>query len=134
MRAASSEAGTIAAAHTLAVRNAGCIARIGAREAREEEAPMAMLEDSEAHATLEPLYADQVRAERLLFALATDLRHLRIDEGTRTLHLRALELKRVVARWPKDHPAADVRQELCDEVLSLHAEARVLVARSASAR
>jgi hypothetical protein len=96
-----------------------------------EEVAMAMLEDWEACSTLEPLYADQERAERLLFALATDLRHLRIEEGTRVLHLRALELKRTVARWPKDRPAADARRELCDEVLSLHAETR---ARAAAAR
>jgi len=98
--------------------------------AEEEEVPMAMLEDSESCSTLEPLYADQERAERLLFALATDLRHLRIEEGTRTLHLRALELKRTVARWPKDRPAPDERRQLCEEVLSLHAETRARAARS----
>jgi hypothetical protein len=100
------------------------------RRKEAEVVPMAMLEDSEAHSTLEPLYADQERAERLLFALATDLRHLRIEEGTRALHLRALELKRAVARWPKDQPAAEARREVCEEVLSLHAETRARAARS----
>jgi hypothetical protein len=95
---------------------------------------MAMLEDSEVHSTLDPLFADQQRAERLLYALATELRHLRLEEGTRGLHLRALELKRAVSRWPKDHPAASARRELCDEVLALHTETRAFASRTPGSR
>lgn len=88
------------------------------------EVAMSMIEDAELYASLDPLFADQYRAERLLFALATDLRHVRVEEATRALHLRALELKRVVARWPKDRPEHEARRALCDEVLALHGQTR----------
>jgi hypothetical protein len=93
-----------------------------------------MLEDSEVHSTLEPLFADQQRAERLLFALATELRHVRLEETTRGLHLRALELKRAVARWPKDRPSATARRALCDEVLALHTESMAFASRAQGTR
>ncbi len=69
------------------------------------------------------LAADQHRAERLLAELAIELRRVPVDEHTRTLHLRALALKRAVMRWPDDQPDESVRHAVVDEVRVMQKEA-----------
>ena len=63
-------------------------------------------------------------AERLLFELAAELRFVPVEERTRRLHLRALELKREVRSWRTQPPELAACDALCDEVQSLADEAR----------
>ena len=68
--------------------------------------------------------ADVHRAEMLLFELATELRRLPVEERTRALHVRALELKHSLGRWPEDQPDDPARRAFCDEVIALQRETR----------
>lgn len=66
-------------------------------------------------------------AERALHVLARDLRAVPVDGTTRRLHLRALELKREVARWRDAEPDVPSRCAALDEIEELSRE--VLAAR-----
>jgi hypothetical protein len=70
------------------------------------------------------LTADQYRAEALLFDLATTLRGVPVEECTRALHLRALTLRGILARWPLDQPDGPTREAFFGEVVALEREAR----------
>jgi hypothetical protein len=70
------------------------------------------------------LTTDQHRAESLLAELAADLRRVPVDGPMRTLHLRALSLKRAVMRWSEEHPEESVRRAVLDEVVAMQVEAR----------
>jgi hypothetical protein len=74
------------------------------------------------------LAADQHRAESLLSELATELRRVPVDEHTRSLHLRALALKRAVMHWAEQHPDESIRHAVVDEVLAMQRVARDLAA------
>jgi hypothetical protein len=63
-------------------------------------------------------------AEALLTALAADLRHVPVEEATRALHTRALQLRAAVAVWSATSPDENTRRSTCDEILALHCEAR----------
>lgn len=63
-------------------------------------------------------------AERYLHGLAHDLRRVPFVESTRRMHLRALELKRAIARWKEERPDVAVRAAAVDEVEALAREAR----------
>jgi hypothetical protein len=79
-----------------------------------------------AHQTLQ---TEKRVAESLLLDLAADLRHVPVEEATRQLHTRALQLKRVVALWSVDAPDERTRRATCDEILALKCEAREFRAR-----
>lgn len=85
--------------------------------------------DTDLYPMLCELVADKNKAEGLLFALASELRYVPVEERTRELHVRALELKRDVAEWLRRRPDASVRQALCREVQELQAETRSLLLR-----
>jgi len=51
-------------------------------------------------------------AERQLFALASRLRRVPASGPTRSLHLRALELKRELARWRAQPPDMEARDRV----------------------
>ena len=70
------------------------------------------------------LAADQERAETLLAELAGALMRVPVDEQTRTLHLRALSLKRDVMQWHEKRPEEPVRRSVVEEILSMHEAAR----------
>ena len=70
------------------------------------------------------LAADQLHVQGLLADLAAELLRVPVEESTRTLHLRALALRRVVMRWPEDHPDEQNRRAVCNEVIALQEEAR----------
>jgi hypothetical protein len=76
------------------------------------------------NARMSAFTSDQHRAESLLAELATDLRWVPVDGRTRTLHLRALSLKREVMRWSEELPEESIRHSLLDEVVEMQAEAR----------
>ena len=59
------------------------------------------------------------QAELLLFRLATHLLRLPFEGRTRMLHIRALELKRVVDEWDDLKPSASQRRAVCDEIVNL---------------
>ncbi len=68
---------------------------------------------------------DLQRAEAVLYELALVLRRVPVDERTRELHLRALHLKRDVARW-HSHMADDAtRRAVLDELGRLQSEAAI---------
>ncbi len=71
---------------------------------------------------------DQRRAETLLFELASALRFVPVEETTRDLHIRALELKRTVRDWMREPPAASAREATCDEILELQARTKMALA------
>jgi hypothetical protein len=77
------------------------------------------------------LAADQQRAERLLFELASDLRFLPLGDGTRQLHIRALEIKGAVGRWMLDPPGAIAREATCNEIVELQSQTRAVLGRAA---
>lgn len=64
----------------------------------------------------DPLDAWIAHAERRLRGLALDLRRLPLVESTWRIHVRALELKSIVARWRKERPDAVARATLLDYV------------------
>jgi hypothetical protein len=68
-------------------------------------------------------------AESLLGELAGDLRYVPVQESTRLLHTRALQLKRMVALWSVDSPDENTRRGTCNEILALQREAREARAR-----
>ena len=78
------------------------------------------------------LAADQQRAERLLFELASELRFVALAESTRRLHIRALEIKGAVGRWMNDPPEATAREATCDEIVALQARTRAVLGRAAA--
>jgi hypothetical protein len=68
---------------------------------------------------------DLQRAEAVLYELALVLRRVPVGERTRELHLRALHLKRDVARW-HSHMADDAtRRAVLDELGRLQSEAAI---------
>lgn len=68
--------------------------------------------------------ADRLDAEALLFELAAELQVLPFEDGTRTLHLRALELKRVLSAWRDEPPNVADQQGMRNEILRLLQETR----------
>lgn len=62
------------------------------------------------------------RAEKLLFALAIELRAVPVHEQTRAVHLRALELKRAVASWRASRPGEDERARVFEQIGALGRE------------
>ncbi len=66
---------------------------------------------------------DARHAEALLYDLATVLRCVPLGSHTRALHVRALELKRDVCRWPADRPAPSARRAALEELVGLRREA-----------
>ncbi len=63
--------------------------------------------------------AHRTPAETLLSRLATDLLRLPFESRTRTLHIRALELKRVVDEWTRVTPSEAERKVTHDEIADL---------------
>ncbi len=62
--------------------------------------------------------------QRALFELAADLRSVPVNERTKRLHLRALELKRMLSTW-EEHPPDDHEADaVLEEVQELAVEAR----------
>jgi hypothetical protein len=76
---------------------------------------------SSAEAELE---TEKGHAEALLMELAADLRYVPVEEATRVLHTRALQLKGAVAVWSVNAPDESTRQSTCQEILALQHEAR----------
>jgi hypothetical protein len=89
--------------------------------------------DRNSSPTSSALAADQVRAERLLFELATDLRFVAVEECTRDLHIRSLEIKGAVRRWIDEWPDARAREATCEEIVALQTRTRLLLGRTARA-
>jgi hypothetical protein len=58
-------------------------------------------------------------AERQLYALASQLRNVPASGPTRELHLRALQLKRELARWRTQLPDPAVREAVFSELEEL---------------
>jgi len=77
----------------------------------------------------EGMRTDKRVAESLLLELAADLRHVPVEEATRLLHTRSLQLRRVVALWSMDSPDESTRRSTCDEIVALQREAREFRAR-----
>ena len=71
-------------------------------------------------ATLE---VDTERAEALLYDLASKLVRVPLGPRTREVHLRALTLKREVARWRDAPPAEAARRATLDELVALQHQA-----------
>ncbi|HEY6460039.1 MAG TPA: hypothetical protein VIY73_07800 [Polyangiaceae bacterium] len=69
------------------------------------------------------LEADIACAEAALHELAVALRRVRLDECTRRLHVRALDLKRAVSGWRSSRPPPEDRREALDEIRQLLEEA-----------
>jgi hypothetical protein len=69
------------------------------------------------------LEADASHAESLLYELAVTLRRVPVEESTRRMHVRALDLKRQVVRWRADQPPRDERLSALDEIDQLAQEA-----------
>ncbi|HZU83102.1 MAG TPA: hypothetical protein VE987_09310 [Polyangiaceae bacterium] len=67
---------------------------------------------------------DRAHAEALLFDLAADLRLVPVEETTRALHIRALQLKANVVLWSADSPDEGARRAVCAEIAALHEQAR----------
>jgi hypothetical protein len=59
------------------------------------------------------------RAEAILHDLAAELRLVPLEEHTSHLHIRALELKREVARWAQTCPPRESRVAAIDELVEL---------------
>jgi hypothetical protein len=66
----------------------------------------------------------RLQAETLLHEVATELRGLPFEESTRSLHLRALALKRAIAGWADREPEDGELVAVCEEIGSLEREAR----------
>lgn len=62
-------------------------------------------------------------AERALFVLANELRRVPLEPDTRRMHVRALELKREVARWRDRRPDIRERSAILEEIEALAREA-----------
>jgi hypothetical protein len=67
-------------------------------------------------------------AEQLLFDLAAELRFVPVEERSRSLHLRALELKRTVREWTERARMAslDEIEAVIGEIHELTSQARKL--------
>ncbi len=65
------------------------------------------------------LEADIQRAESMLYDVAVALKRLRLDESTRGVHLRALDLKRAVGRWRSEEPTPEDRSSVLEEIRQL---------------
>jgi hypothetical protein len=76
-----------------------------------------------------PDVADAVRAEGLLFDLAGELRRAPVHKTLR-IHLRALQMKRVVTRWYEQPPDEASSRAVIEELLSLQREVREIGIRS----
>lgn len=73
-------------------------------------------------------------AERSLFALASELRRVPLDASTKGLHLRALELKREIARWRGRPPDPREPNAVLEEIERLAEETRRRPTRMARSR
>jgi hypothetical protein len=71
------------------------------------------------------LDADLVRAERLLFDLAGELRRVPVH-ACMHVHLRALQIKRVLMRWNEENPDDVTRHALLAELCTLQREVEAL--------
>jgi hypothetical protein len=75
------------------------------------------------------LAVDTERAQAILHDIAVELRFVGVRGGTAHLHVRALALKRDVARWAETATVESQRQAIIDELLGLHEEAKRVRAR-----
>jgi len=66
---------------------------------------------------------DLQHAEAVLYELAVLLRRVPLDEQTRDLHLRALHLKRDVAKWHEQVADESSRRAVLNELVRLRREA-----------
>jgi hypothetical protein len=66
---------------------------------------------------------DRSPTEALLFRLATDLLRLPFEDRTRKLHIRALELKRLLGQWARAAPSDAERRAARDEIADLQRQA-----------
>jgi hypothetical protein len=67
-------------------------------------------------------FGTSTQVEALLFEVARDLLRLPFEGRTRGLHLRALQLKRLVSRWSHSAPGDREREATHRRVLDLHRE------------
>jgi len=63
---------------------------------------------------------DTERAQAILHEIAVELRFGGLKGQVVSLHVRALALKREVARWNESAPAEAERQSTIEELLALH--------------
>jgi hypothetical protein len=63
------------------------------------------------------------RAEALLEELTAELKRVPVEECTRALHMRALELKRTVALWLDRSVDPGDPLRVCEELLALRRQA-----------
>jgi P2-related tail formation protein len=78
------------------------------------------------------LFADTLRAERLLTALASELRRVSVHDA-RAVHLRALALKGAVTRWAELAPDEAARHAVIGELAALRRQVESLSAEPAVA-
>jgi hypothetical protein len=64
---------------------------------------------------------DALRAERLLYGIAGDLRRLPIHQ-TLGMHLRALQIKRALLRWKDARPDEGARRATLADLAALQAD------------
>ncbi|MCL2449555.1 MAG: hypothetical protein FWD17_11455 [Polyangiaceae bacterium] len=105
----------------------GTFARPSALPGHPMRRPMLATMDPEAYVATGALADDQQRAERLLYELASDLRFVAVEEATRDLHIRALEIKGAVAHWAELRPDDRTREETCDEIVALQARTQAVL-------
>ena len=72
----------------------------------------------------DPVKLWAAHAERSLFVLAFELRRIPLDGTTKRLHLRALELKRAIARWGEHPPSRETATSVLEEIEALLREAQ----------
>lgn len=65
---------------------------------------------------------DRAQTEALLFDLATTLLRLPFEGRTRSLHIRALELKRRVGQWGPSVPTEDEQLSTRECIIALRRE------------
>lgn len=63
-------------------------------------------------------------AEQSLFVLAKELTRVPLDARTKSLHLRALRLKRTIADWKEHAPSRDATLSALQEIEALAREAQ----------
>jgi hypothetical protein len=81
--------------------------------------------------TIGPLMCpDSARAEAMLYTLALQLRRLPVNDRTHRLHVRALELKRDLARWCAEPGLAHAWGAAIAEIRALQVAATALANRA----
>ncbi|MGO9000016.1 MAG: hypothetical protein ACLQVI_42360 [Polyangiaceae bacterium] len=68
---------------------------------------------------------DVYRAESILFDLAGELRRVPFHAALR-IHLRALQLKRLITPWTEESPDDATRHAVIDELLALQRDVEAL--------